>query len=68
MCLRTKYVAFENTILKSCECGYKFPQKIVLDLATIRSQTLLKALWELGKNKYEEQSGVKRRERQDVGL
>lgn len=51
MCSYTKYTAFENTILKGCECGYRFPQKVKLDLAKIKSQTFLKALWELGEEK-----------------
>lgn len=51
MCNYTKYVAFENTILKTCECGYRFPQKVQLDLGKIKSQTFLKALWELGEEK-----------------
>ncbi len=51
MCRYEKYIAFDTTILKGCECGYKFPQRVKLDLAKIKSQTFLKALWELGEEK-----------------
>lgn len=58
MCDKIKYVAFDNTILKSCACGFRFPHKVVLDIGAVRSQTLLAALWDLAdrkivENKYE---------------
>lgn len=51
MCNYTKYTAVDTTITKGCECGYRFPLRVKLDLAKIKSQTLLKALWELGEDK-----------------
>lgn len=59
MCLTIKYVAFDNTILKTCECGYRFPHKIVLDLGAIKSQTFLQALYELGEKKRYDESRTK---------
>jgi len=60
MCDKIKYVAFDNTILKSCACGYRFPHKVVLDVGAVKSQTLLAALWDLADRKIQEHKNEKR--------